>query len=447
MLNLQIVKKVVIIAMATAFVLAVGVFIFAAYEVANFSAGRAAYQRGYDAMTSHNYDSAIRDFTASLKKPSGQSKRAWTLAYRGESYRGLRRFADAIDDFSAALKLYPDFTYALEARGFAYEETRQSDLALADYQQALCQDPNLALVWYYAGLIYERAHDFEPARDAFRQAIRAYPKYVDAYIEAGYASSHLKDRDGAIASFDSAIRINPRSAAAFAARGRLYRSEHEDDRAIADLTMAIHLAPKQKSYSYARALTYLELKSYAKAIADFTQVLQLDPRDERTWRQRALAYRTLKNYPQAIADFTELIKLTQSANAYNNRAHTYFMAGQYQAALDDYEQANGLGRGAFPTRPRSLAWFLATCPDPAFRDGAKAVEQATQECEQSSWHNWSKVDTLAAAEAEVGKYDDAARYEQQAIDLASKNPQVQSHLKDRLALYRDRKPFRDEPDR
>ncbi|HEY5036915.1 MAG TPA: tetratricopeptide repeat protein, partial [Chthoniobacterales bacterium] len=227
-------KKVVLIVLATAFVLAVGVFSFATYEVTNFAAGRAEFQRGYKAMMSHSYESAVRDFTASLKKPDWQSGRAWALAYRGESYRGLDRFSDAIDDFSAALKLYPHFTYALEARGFAYEEMRQPELALADYKQALREDPNLGLVWYYEGLIYERARAFEPARDAFRQAIRSSPKYVDAYIEAGYAASHLKDRGGAITSFDAAIRIDPKSAAAFAARGRFYRSEHEDDRAIAD---------------------------------------------------------------------------------------------------------------------------------------------------------------------------------------------------------------------
>ncbi len=176
-------------------------------------------------------------------------------------------------------------------------------------------------------------------------------------------------------------------------------------------------------------------------------MLQLDPRDELAWQHRALAYRDLKKYPQAIADFTELIKLTQAGDGYNDRARTYAMAGQYQPAVSDYEQVKGLARGAVPTRSKPLAWLLATCPDPAFRDGARAVEQATAECEKSSWRNWNYLDTLAAAEAEAGNYDDAVCYEQEAIDLAGKDAQRQKHLKERLALYQDRKPFRDEVER
>lgn len=69
-------KKVVIVCVATVFVLAVAVCVFATYEAANFSAGRVAYQRAYKAMTSKNYERAVREFTISLRKPNTKSDRA-----------------------------------------------------------------------------------------------------------------------------------------------------------------------------------------------------------------------------------------------------------------------------------------------------------------------------------------------------------------------------------
>ena len=89
-----------------------------------------------------------------------------------------------------------------------------------------------------------------------------------------------------------------------------------------------------------------------------------------------------------------------------------------------------------------LAWLLATCPEARYRDGRHAVELATKACELSEWQ-YNHVDTLAAAYAEAGDFEQAVRWQQMAIEMASDSGR--DDYRSRLALYKSGKPYREEP--
>jgi regulation of enolase protein 1 (concanavalin A-like superfamily)/tetratricopeptide (TPR) repeat protein len=86
------------------------------------------------------------------------------------------------------------------------------------------------------------------------------------------------------------------------------------------------------------------------------------------------------------------------------------------------------------------AWFLATCSDGQLRNGEQAVVDATRACELTEWKNPVFLDTLAAAYAETGNFDEAVKRQEQA--LAAATPELRTETESRLALYRDQKPFR-----
>jgi hypothetical protein len=66
-------------------------------------------------------------------------------------------------------------------------------------------------------------------------------------------------------------------------------------------------------------------------------------------------------------------------------------------------------------------------------------------CELSKWREPDHVQRLAAAYAETGDFEQAVKYQTQAIKMKSAYGPVHKKMRERLALYRDHQPARSEP--
>ena len=113
--------------------------------------------------------------------------------------------------------------------------------------------------------------------------------------------------------------------------------------------------------------------------------------------------------------------------------------GEFDKAIADYEEAVKRGPKD-PLASNGLAWFYATASDSNHRDANKAIELATKACELSDWKGKYCLDTLAAANAEAGKFDEAVKWQTKAIDL-TQSKQVGDEMRQRLSLYQSNKPY------
>jgi len=92
----------------------------------------------------------------------------------------------------------------------------------------------------------------------------------------------------------------------------------------------------------------------------------------------------------------------------------------------------------------NLAWLLATCPDDQIRDGERALSIAKNLVANDP--SAMPLDTLAAAYAELGRFDDAMHTQEEAITKLKKDENESERIKnyrERLHAYRDRKPWRE----
>jgi tetratricopeptide (TPR) repeat protein len=92
-----------------------------------------------------------------------------------------------------------------------------------------------------------------------------------------------------------------------------------------------------------------------------------------------------------------------------------------------------------------LAWILATSPDDSVRDGVMAVQLAER------WLNapgqardGSRLDILACAYAEAGRFEDATQAGERAVDMATKanKPDLAEAMSARLELFKQEQPYR-----
>ena len=101
-------------------------------------------------------------------------------------------------------------------------------------------------------------------------------------------------------------------------------------------------------------------------------------------------------------------------------------------------------RPGFAPAANNLAWLLATSPEASLRDGPEAVRLAEDLVAHADAPDPAHLDTLAAAYAAAGRYEEAERVAARAVALArAEDDELARDLDARLSLYRAGRPYRE----
>ena len=156
-----------------------------------------------------------------------------------------------------------------------------------------------------------------------------------------------------------------------------------------------------------RGNRYFENLQYEHAIADYATAIRFKPDFATAYYNRGLAHDHLRQYDRAAVDFEIVVRLELG----NARAHN------------------------------SLAWLLATAPSPSVRDGARAIAIASRAVLLRDIAEYR--DTLAAAYAEAGRFAEAVREQERAIEMARQEGIGDlAGWQTRLRLFKQSHPFR-----
>jgi tetratricopeptide (TPR) repeat protein len=223
--------------------------------------------------------------------------------------------------------------------------------------------------------------------------------------------------------------------------GALHFSEGAFDEAIASFSMAIQFDPTNANAIFDRAGVYRAKGKFEKSIADYDKYILLNPTNDLAFKSRASDYAGLGQIDKAIRDWNDRLRLNPNdATALAMRGCDYSKKGQFNDAQKDYYQAiqiNSTNASAW----NNLGWLRATCPIASMRNGEEAVEAATKACDFSNGKNWTRIDTLAAAFAEAGDFQQAIKFQEQALGFNAVNEKERKEMENRLALYQQQKPF------
>jgi tetratricopeptide (TPR) repeat protein len=230
--------------------------------------------------------------------------------------------------------------------------------------------------------------------------------------KAGIAATGRGHYDKAIRLFTSAIASGELSredlSIVYYNRGFAWMKKGDDDQAIADFTEAIAINPRFDEAYYNRGRAWHDKGDYGKAIGDYTRAIEIDPRDAFVYFNRGSAWMKKGDYDKAIADYTQAIEIDPKfVDAYNN-----------------------------------LAWLMATCPDARYRDGKQAVERAEKAVQLEETP--TRLNTLAAAYAEAGRFQEAIKTQERAIAKLKQEGGTNylAEYEEPLSSYKAGKPWR-----
>jgi len=216
--------------------------------------------------------------------------------------------------------------------------------AIQEFSTAVRFDPNHAEAFAYRARCHERMGNYDNALFDANNAIQLNPQVFIAYIARGNVYNHRRDYNRGLNDYNEAIRLDPNSAIAYGCRGNSYNGLQDYTRAIADHDQAIRLDPSVALFYYNRGNSYYSLQNYPRAIADYTEAIRLDPNSAITYNNRGNSYNGLQDYTRAIADYTEAIRLNPNyALVYNNRSISYRAIGDTARADADARRARELG--------------------------------------------------------------------------------------------------------
>lgn len=182
----------------------------------------------------------------------------------------------------------------------------------------------------------------------------------------------------------------------------------------------------------------------ADAIKRFERALQIDPDRASVHSSLGVALLEKGRAEESRAHLQAAIALDpHDADAHYNLGNTFLAMGRAREAVAQYQQALEINPDDTETM-NNMAWILATSPDPMIRDGTKAVTLAERAVLLTDNKEQRVVSTLAAAYAEIGRFPEAVKTAQRALQLVlseGNNARAES-IQSQIAMYEAGAAFR-----
>lgn len=341
------------------------------------------------------------------------------IDFLGTTLLAEGRANEAIGRFREALRLAPDDIRANVNIGSALLQTGQPREAIKHLNKALRLDPDNVPAHYNLGSALAKMGQLQEAIKQYQAALQLQSDFPIAQCELGITLTKAGQPAEAIPHFEQALQSEPNYPKAYNGLGLALLQSGKTEEAITQFRMALLFQP-----DFAEAHDRLG-DALLRRGRELFQKGQMAP---------------------ALADLQEGLKIhPDNAEACQCLGRIFLGRGRAGAAVAQFQTVLKLQPNDVEAQ-KDLAWIWATCPDAAMRNGVRAVELAQRANQLSGGHNPVVLGTLAAAEAETGRFPKAITTAHKALQLAESQTNavlVVNGLRAQIMCYEKGAPFRD----
>jgi tetratricopeptide (TPR) repeat protein len=285
----------------------------------------------------------------------------------------------------------------------------------------------------------------QEAVEQFNEALRLKPHYLKAINHLGVALKEQGKLQEATACFKKALQLEPGHLGAHYNLGLAMADQGKYDQAVNNFNKVLQAKLDSPQLYIKIALACSLMGKYELAIQSYNQALRTEPGNAMVHANLAVLFTKQGNLDQAVTHYTEVLRVKPDfADAHANLGQLLALQGKPAQAIRHYTRALQLEPDS-PALMNNLAWILATHKQAQLRDPKEAIRLAERACELTKYEQPGILDTLAAAYAAAGRFQDAIETAGQAINLAeaagkeSLAQEIQKHLQ----LYQAGRPYRE----
>lgn len=294
----------------------------------------------------------------------------------GQEFVSSGNYKDAIDQYTKAIDIQPDFSNAYLARAAAYEKLNMLKEASEDYDRASTFLSNNTDVFYQAARLSYLLGDYQKAIEKADASILLKRTNPDGYVIKAKSLMSFGRFEEALATCNSALTLketaenfylrglinkelgrfgpaeddllktvgkDPRHVNAYISLAELRLELNKIPFALSHINRAIELDPDNREAYLVRSRIYVKQMDYPKAIDDISKNIRLNPDDEEMYFIRGCYYQEFTQHTNAINDFTKVLLLNpKNAEGYYKRAYSYEQIANFKAAIKDYESLMAL---------------------------------------------------------------------------------------------------------
>jgi len=349
----------------------------------------------------------------------------------------------ALDEYRKASELRPEWAIPhFNSAGILRSLGRQEE-GLAALREAVRLDPDWSEAQLNLGAALVEAGRVDEAVEHLRAITARRPDWAEAHNNLGFALSRQGKADEAMREFEAALRANPQLARGHNNVAKALAAQGKNEEAIKSYSEALRIDPNLLEAWNGLGLVKAAQGKREEASRHFQEALRIDPRFAEAHMNLAMTLANEGRTDEALLHGAQAVMLRpEFAPAHHSFALLLSRAGRAADAVAQLREAVRLAP-EWTEALNNLAWALATSGDAALRNGAEAVVLAERACAGMANAPANLLDTLGAAYAEAGRFADATRAADSAIERA--RAAGESALADEIArrrdLYSARRPF------
>ena len=282
---------------------------------------------GRNANAQKRYEDAIKQFDYVVKLEPNYSS---AYSFRAESYIGLKKYNEAIDDVISALGIDRDrkaFYELQELADSAFEQT------VAKLKVQKIKEPNEQSWDYDLGIVYERAAKYNKAIAYYKESLEKESNIITASrISSCY--DDLGDYDKALEYCNQAIALDSVKANYLYEKANILDNAGRTQEAIKTMSDYIANTPDEPAGYYQRGWFKDHSGDIEGALEDYTMTITLQPNVAYAYLNRGVLYRLKGENAKAESDFKQVVRLDSIPEEAECSFYAYYYLGQKDKAIE-----------------------------------------------------------------------------------------------------------------